>query len=214
MQEENSSSPRGNLTVISVQKRGAAGGFYRVGFSDGSSLFLLKDILLKAGIFKGDEVERKTLPVLEEQSKTLEAERKALNLLSHSMHTRKGLKLKLMQRGFSEDIIDKALKRVEELGYIDDAKFAETWLASRITRHPEGRLALISHLMQKGVERALAESTVNELCSRQMELECARTVLNKLTKLTEKKKLNRQILFSKLYRKGFSYEIINTVMED
>ena len=187
------------------------GEFYRVGFSDGSSLFLLKDILLKAGIFKGDEVDRKTLSVLEEQSRTLEAERKALNLLSHSMHTLKGLKLKLMQRGFSEDIIDKALKRVEELGYIDDAKFAETWLTSRIARHPEGRLALISHLMQKGVERALAESTVNELCSRQMELESARTVLNKLTR---EKKLDRQILFSKLYRRGFSYEIINAVMED
>jgi len=180
-------------------------------FSDGSSLFLLKDIIIKAGIFKGDEISQDALKEIHRESRALEAERRALNLLSHSMHSQANLKLKLFKRGFEEEAVETALKRVNELGYIDDAKYAEAWVLSRIARHPEGRLLLLSNLIKKGINRELAQSTIDRLYSREKELEGAQKILAKLTK---GKTITREMLFSKLYRKGFSYEIIRAVLEE
>ncbi|MCD6120682.1 MAG: RecX family transcriptional regulator [Spirochaetales bacterium] len=208
--EGNSNSRRDNLKVIALKKRGSAGKFYEVLLSDGSSLFLLKDIIIKAGIFKDEEISRDTLQKVQKESRVLEAERRALNLLSHSMHSHASLRLKLLSRGFQEEAVNAALIRVKELGYMDDAKYAEAWVSERIERNPEGRLLMLSKLIKKGISRALAESTIERLYSREREIKGASKVL---AKITQGKELNREELYSKLYRKGFSYDIIRSVLE-
>ena len=210
MHEENSSSQKDNLTVLALKKRGSAGNFYEVLFSDGSSLFLLKDIIIKTGIFKGDKISQDALKEIYRESRALEAERRALNLLSHSMHSHANLKLKLLQRGFEEEAVETALMRVNELGYINDAEYAQEWVLSRIARHPEGRFLLLSNLIKKGIDRELAQSTIDRLYSREKELEGVQKILAKITK---RKTITRDELYSKLYRKGFSYEIIRAVLE-
>lgn len=84
----------------------------------------------------------------------------AFALLARRDHTRWELATKLRQRGYGEDEIDAALDRCVELGYLDDAAFAERFVASRAVRNGWGPLRLVAELQRRGVDREIAENAV------------------------------------------------------
>lgn len=74
-----------------------------------------------------------------------------LRLLTRRAHSRVELRRKLARRGYEEDEINGALRRLAELGYMDDAAFA----ASHVRRRSASRgpLALAAELAARGVDR-------------------------------------------------------------
>ncbi len=225
VQEENSSSPRGNklenFKVIEIIKRGAFGKRYKVLFSGGISLFLLEEVLFKHHIEEGSVFSREEIRLLEEESLYLECERKAFDLLSRSSYSSARLKLKLLSRNFPEMIVDKTIERMNELGYINDEKFAGDWIESRVKRHPEGRMALVAGLIDRGIERNMAERKVNELFPIEKEEKVAEEVYKRLIKRVfdeyspdrgEEKNRDRRF-YSRLNRFGFSPSVMVKLVE-
>jgi len=179
-QEDGSSSPRDDLAVSSVAKRGAGRGRVTVRLSDGSSFSLLEEVQREAGIFRDQEISRKLMESLQKTSEDRCARRKALALLSRAPQTREGLRLKLRQRGFPEDSIDLALARMDELGYLNDRKYAEDWIQIRLQRHPEGRWRLLAGLRRQGVPRRTAQEVISRVFDEETELRAARRAMDKL----------------------------------
>jgi regulatory protein len=210
-QGENSNSRKDNLVVLSVTKRGAGIGQVKVALSNGSFFLLLEEIQQKTGILPGDECSLEDIEELVTASDRKKAEKKALSLLSYTPHSREGLKLKLMKRGFPEESIEYSLLRMEELGYLDDLKFAEEWLRSRLKRHPEGKWALLAGLKKRGVSRTTAEAALATHISDEMESEAAARALSKMM---GGRPLTRIQAAAKLASKGFSNRVINRALTD
>jgi regulatory protein len=82
----------------------------------------------------------------------------AFALLARRDHTRWELAQKLLRRGFDETEVAAALDRCGELGYLDDAAFAERFVATRAVRNGWGPLRLTAELERRGIDRELAES--------------------------------------------------------
>jgi len=106
------------------------------------------------------------------------------------------------------------IKGVDELGYIDDVKFAQWWVEQRNAFRPKGIALLARELYQKGVSRAVIEDVLSQ--SSTDDAEGARLVAQKkikalkhLPKLEQRKKL-----YGFLGRRGFSSEVINRVVDD
>jgi regulatory protein len=126
----------------------------------------------------------------------------ALSLLSRAPQTRSGMRLKLLQRGLQEEAILGALDRVEELGYLDDAAFAEQWVLQRLARHPEGKARLAAALVRKGLARELVARTLDRLITREVEVQAlTRAAARAPTRSPQK-------LFSRLVRLGFPRDLI------
>jgi regulatory protein len=81
-----------------------------------------------------------------------------LRLLARRAHSRVELRRKLARRGYEEDEIHGALRRLAELGYVDDAEFA----AGHVRRRSAslGPLALSAELAARGVDRHTAGTAV------------------------------------------------------
>jgi regulatory protein len=67
----------------------------------------------------------------------------------------------LVEAGYSVALVEAAVARLLELGYLDDVAFARAWVESRDRAHPRGARAIRSELRRKGVaggdvENALA----------------------------------------------------------
>jgi regulatory protein len=62
---------------------------------------------------------------------------------------------------------------MEELGYLDDRSFAESWVRSRLDSRREGWKALFKGLILRGVAKTIASEAVSELCTDEVELEKA-----------------------------------------
>ncbi len=84
-----------------------------------------------------------------------------MRLLARRPHSRAELFRKLRQRGFEADDSESALGVLAELGYIDDASFAEGYVRRRAASH--GPLALSAELQARGVGREVAGEAVGRL---------------------------------------------------
>ena len=78
-----------------------------------------------------------------------------MRLLSGRAHSRLEMQRKLGQRGYSPEDIEAALKRLDELGYLNDLSFAEGLV--RVRSASRGPRALSAELARRGVGRAQAD---------------------------------------------------------
>jgi regulatory protein len=69
---------------------------------------------------------------------------------------------RLTSMGYRPALVDDAVTRMTELGYLDDEAFARSWVASRDRARPRGTHALRRELQLKGVERELIEVVLEE----------------------------------------------------
>ena len=58
---------------------------------------------------------------------------------------------RLRHLGYRADLVEQAVARLVELGYLDDAAFARAWVESRDRSRPRGEVALRRELRARGV---------------------------------------------------------------
>ncbi len=141
------------------------------------------------------------LPLVEE------AEQRAVRLLAQYEHSSYQLTVKLKKRGYPEDVIGQVIESLKGKGYLDDRRFAESWVYSRLKRHPEGKELLIAGLIAKGVDRETARSVVFSAVG---EEEIAAACETAGRKLMQKSDMNREKLTQILHRRGFPERIIQS----
>jgi regulatory protein len=63
--------------------------------------------------------------------------------------------------GFRASLVDGAVGRLTEMGYLDDEAFARSWVASRDRARPRGGHALRRELQLKGVQREVVDEVLD-----------------------------------------------------
>lgn len=143
------------------------------------------------------------------------ARRKAMQLLEHMDRTEKALSDRLRQAGFSERAVADAMSYVKSYGYIDDSRYARTYLAYRM--ETKSRQKLIQELIQKGVDRQTAveaweeEAALNQPDEREI---LKRTIEKKYDRDTQLDEKEMRRLQGYLARRGFQFQDISGVLEE
>lgn len=124
----------------------------------------------------------------------------------------------LSKKGLPEDIIDETLDELMDEGYIDDAKFAASFGRYLVEYRGLSRRGALMELRRKGTSAEDAEAGLDALFEEEGydEMELARKLLEKKAsglKGLEPRKL-RQRLTGYLQRRGFGFDIINSVLRD
>lgn len=83
-----------------------------------------------------------------------------LRLLTVRARTRAELAGQLAKRGYPDNISARVLDRLQQVGLVDDADFAEQWVRSRRANAGKGRRALIAELRTKGVDNDTIEAVL------------------------------------------------------
>lgn len=86
----------------------------------------------------------------------------AVRFLESRQRSVREVRRRLGQAGYPETLIEAAIDRLEELGYLDDEAFARSWVESRDRSRPRGERALRSELAQKGVAREIVDLVLAE----------------------------------------------------
>jgi regulatory protein len=215
VQEEDSSSPSDNLKLVQADRTGTAGERIKLQLSDGSCFFVSDSDLKEQGISTNEllpdlELSVATIQGLKHSSVLRQVREKALDLLSRAPHSTFSLRMKLLRRSFDPRVVEEVLQLLIEDEYLDDGRFAENWLRSRIERRPEGRAVLVAGLLRKGVPREIAEGAVNRYLTPALERENALRALEKMKRSGETDPLK---LKRKLRARGFPFPLIRRVVE-
>lgn len=138
----------------------------------------------------------------------------ALNLLAHRGRSEKELRQRLRQKGFTPDAIDEAIRRVVDWGYLDDERFAAAWVEQRQTSRPRSRRALAYELREKGVDREIIETTIDEAEIDEV-TDARRLAADKWRKergLEPDKRRQRTAAF--LARRGYGWDVARQVLDE
>ncbi len=202
------------MTVVSL-KTGTDPDVLRIGLSDGS-LFSLRLSYLHnshqdSSLYIIDN------PITDEHAEDLRAaagcyrcERAALQLVARAEQSSLGIKQKLEKRGQPPEYIGQVLDRLTTLEIIDDARYSERWLASRVNQLNGSPLRLLFGLCSRGINRDIASRAVKSALTPDTEYELMQSYIRK-------KRLSRDDVFlfkRKLQSEGFSKASINRLLEN
>ena len=141
-----------------------------------------------------------------------QAKKKALRLLEQMDRTEEELRLKLRQKGFTEQATKEAIDYVKSFRYIDDVSYAERFVQSR--QQQKSRKEIYMALCQKGVEREIIEHAM-ELCyTEYREIDTIQNIMDKKrVVVSECSVMEKQKFYNYLVRRGFKSEDIRQVIQ-
>ncbi len=206
---ESSSSQNVSITVRAVQ-RGARGKDICL-FSDGSSFLLPPGFAKKHNLLPGITLSYGEARVIKHQAAYVSVMRKALEYLAEREYTVQQLHHKLVRKGYSEEIIQEALARLQEEGSLDEDRFCRSWIISRLKKHPEGSVKLKAGLIKAGIKRAMAEKYLAEMYPEDEELRMLERAAEKLERTGT---LEKEKFIKKLCSRGFSYRQVLYYIEN
>ena len=181
---------------------------------DGKFAFVLyKGELKRFGVIQGVELSEKIYQQIRTEIVLKRAKLRAMHLLTDTARSEKGLREKLRQGHYPEDIIEQAMDYVRSFGYLDDRKYAESFVLSR--KESKSRKEIYAALLQKGVSAEQIQEVLDEVYAEEGEREAIRKlILKKHVDVLQANEEELHKLYGYLARKGFRYEEIRKAIEE
>lgn len=196
------------MKIISLQKKRNN---IELLLDDGQKFTLDTRVVYDCGLRKSDELSEEKIILIQSQSDFYKTKDAAFRLISRRQHSISELKTKLLQKGYSKEIIENVLTWLKSKHFVDDYSFAKAFAEEMLTKKKFGINKVKAGLFKKGVDRKIIEEILSFTDSNHA-LENAFSLLNKKYKLIrEREKDNKKIrykLYSFLLSRGFSGEII------
>ncbi len=132
----------------------------------------------------------------------------ALRFLEARQRSTAEVRRRLTTAGYREGLVEGAIERLTELGMLDDAAFAQSWVESRDRARPRGERALRSELARKGIDRRLTDDVLDErlVQAPDADVEAAQRLLARHARSLERvsdPNARRQRAYALLARSGF-----------
>ena len=141
------------------------------------------------------------------------------NQLAYSAKTRGQLRKKLQAEGFDAELIEPLLDKFEAAKLIDDAEYAQTFVAQKSRTKKLSRAALRRELSERGVRGEEAENALAQRTDEQEREDAAELVRKKLrpgmdlSDRAEKDRVTRRLL-GMLARRGYSSSVSMSVIRE
>ncbi|BAS19515.1 regulatory protein RecX [Rothia mucilaginosa] len=141
------------------------------------------------------------------------------NQLAYSAKTRGQLRKKLQAEGFDTELIEPLLDKFEAAKLIDDAEYAQTFVAQKSRTKKLSRAALRRELAERGVRGEEAENALAQRTDEQEREDAAELVRKKLrlgmdlSDRAEKDRVTRRLL-GMLARRGYSSSVSLSVIRE
>lgn len=211
------------MKIVSIEKA-RRGGKIKIGFcaEDASAsgedkceeLILSEEVFVDYGLRRNDEISSETLRKIKDSQLYHDTYLAAMRLLNYRMRTRHEMVQRLRQKNFSAGVINRVIDKLVSLRLIDDSRFAEAFVAEKVSSKPVGKRELVRKLHEKGVSGETALNAISGLSDDaiqfELALKAARTKLRSLRRFESEKRKEKLIAF--LARRGFDWDIIKKVV--
>lgn len=187
---------------------------YRIVLDDGSSFVVYRGELQRFHMKQGEELSQEAYICLFQEILPKRAKLRCMNLLKTRDYTQKQLEDKLYQGDYPEKIVREAVEYVSSYGYIDDSRYARSYIEYHMESRSRTRIE--NDLLKKGISKEIITRSFDELKDNGMEMD----EFTMAQKLLQKKNYHaetagyaeKQKMYGFLYRKGFQSNVISRVL--
>ena len=183
----------------------------KISLSNGEEVLIDNDVCRDNYLKKGDEISEEKLNALVFQSQYQRAKSRAVWYLDRKDRTAKDLYNKLCLAGFDKKAVAKVIARLQEVGLIDDRRFAENY-ASRLMEGNVSKREALQKMLQKGVPYDMAKDVLSECDSDEgAQIEA---LINKKYRTKLMSNGGKEKVYAALIRKGFSYDAVKNALKN
>ena len=194
------------ITALKLQKKNKQ----RVSvYLDGEYAFGVARIVA-AWLQVGQVISDEKIAQLKEDDAREVAYQRALQILNIRPRSASEIRQKLDKHGTDEEIIQEVENRLQENGFIDDARFARLWVENRSEFRPRGKRALSYELMQRGIDQQIIDQALEEVDEDDLAYRAAKAHYRKVRNLEWKD--FRKKMFGFLSRRGFNYGVCKPIV--
>ncbi|RMF53792.1 MAG: recombinase RecX [Bacteroidetes bacterium] len=205
----------GVVTRLVAQKKDAN----RVSvYLDGTFAFgVHADVVVAFGLAKGQHLTEAACARMLAADAVYRARTAALAYLAHRPRTEAEVRRKLAEKGFDAAVVEDVVARLHDLGYLDDAAYARSYVQARFSSRGYGPQRLRAELRRRGVDPAHAQAALDDLLDDDAVLEEARRHARRRWEQLAGEadhRRKRKKLSDYLVRRGFSYDTVRRVVEE
>lgn len=128
-------------------------------YLDGQYAFSLP-LSLVDQVSVGQQLTEREVEALRYQGAVKDACARSSRYLMQRPRSRAEVERYLERKDYTSEVVDGALRELEQLGFLDDLTFAEFWVANRQDFKPRSEWALRQELRQKGVSNQIIDQVV------------------------------------------------------
>lgn len=167
------------------------------------------DFWASRNIRSGDEIDDAEFAAFCEAAGSCRAFNAAVDILSRRDHSSKELQRKVARRSGAE-FAREAVERLEEMGYVNDERYAHTLAQELYERRGMGKKRIEQELRQRGISRETASECAEELDGDDVERIKNLLETKFAGKFSDEK--GRRRTFNALTRLGYGYSDIRSAM--
>ena len=195
------------ITKIEKKKR-----LYLLELDDSEKLYITEDTIVRFMLSKGIEITEQELSAIQGYAQFSYGKNLALYHLSFKQRTAKEVKDYLTQHDIQPEIISQVLDNLKKDNWINDRKYANSFIQSNLLTGDKGSFVLKQKLSQKGISSTIIEEELNQFDFTELTDKVAEKLLKKYQGKLPSKALQDKILQS-LINKGFSYSQAKTAYQ-
>lgn len=195
-------------------------GLYEVNLEDNSKLLLYEDVILSNDLLITKEINKDNIDNILKENRFYDCYFACLKMIKARLRSVKEVKDKMVNGGYSEDIVLKVIEKLKKQGYLNDSFYAKSFLNNAQITTYHGPKKIYSDLKKKGINESIINDTISLYDLDTQKDKCLKIAshLNKSNKNVSNNILKKKIE-SKLRMEGFSssaieYAISNTEFKD
>jgi regulatory protein len=198
----------GTITALRYQKRNKNRVNVHLDGQFAFGLAAIAAVRLQVGQTLSDE----EIARLRRQDGVERAYERALNFLSYRPRSEVEVRRNLHKKDVEDEVVEVVVERLTRAGLLDDREFARYWVENRLQFKPRGARALRQELWQRGVPDSIIADTLAGLDEEVAARKAADAGARRLAHLDPRD--FRRRLWAYLARRGFSYAVIETLVEE
>ena len=195
------------ITKIEKKKR-----LYLLELDGSEKLYITEDTIVRFMLSKGMEITEQELSEIQDYAQFSYGKNLALYHLSFKQRTAKEVKDYLTQHDIQPEIISQVLDNLKKDNWINDRKYANSFIQSNLLTGDKGAFVLKQKLCQKGISSTIIEEELSRFDFTELTDKVAKKLLKKHQGKLPSKALQDKILQS-LINKGFSYSQAKTAYQ-
>ena len=142
---------------------------------------------------------------------------RAVKLLAAKPRSIAELRERLLEKLWTnEEIVNHAIEKLKEYGYLDDEQYARDVAVSKLRQKPQGKRRLQQAMSQKKLDREIVEEAVHAAYEKHPEQKLIDTAIEKRVRLkgVPETRDDEKKFYDHLMRLGFGYGLIKEKLND
>ena len=151
------------MKIIKYKK--GSKGKYKVFLDDDRELILYEDVILKYNLLLSKELDEKTMIELDKYNQECDVYYTALNSINNRFKSVYELRQSFIKKEYPRDLVDKAIEKLLQQGYLNDRIFAKSYINNQIITTNKGPYKIMKELADKKIDSDIINEDCGYICS-------------------------------------------------